>query len=541
LAAEGSKALAIRADVKSTATTLANTALVDGDDYDDNTGNDQDTFTPAVVDLDMTKTAAYDTANDAVTYTLTVTNTEQTVAHGGTGLASSGFTVTDTLNTASVDLATVWFSIDGGTEFQVTLDGAAVDGVTLTTAGLVTWDNATSLAAEGSKALAIRADVKSTATTLANTALVDGDDYDDNTADNSDQVVDVDGPLSVNDVVVNEGSPFVVFEVTGEDYQLAKLSLANGTATEDDYGPSIQVFVGGEWLEYVPGSFVELDDTGKLLVRTSIVNDNYDEGEHDFTLTATSITNTADSGTAVINDRGEGTIFKDDGTEDTNAIKDDDRPKPAPIPPVISEPEAPPKPIIPDGEFVPPPPAKFYVPEPVPVKEVLTSSSGFRAAVIEGSAPALTLFKGIDDQFVESVGNVTSFALPSDAFAHTRAEAALTLEAKMADGTNLPAWVAFDGQAGVFRLTPPAGFTGELEIKVIARDNEGREAEAKFKLNVAPKVQKVGRESFSEKLKLAGHKANQWMPSQELRAERAERMAPHRLAPAERIVVKAKA
>ena len=171
----------------------------------------------------------------------------------------------------------------------------------------------------------------------------------------------------------------------------------------------------------------------------------------------------------------------------------------------------------------------------------MTSSSGFRAAVIEGSAPALTLFKGIDDQFVESVGNVTSFALPSDAFAHTRAEATLTLEAKMADGSRLPDWVLFDGQAGVFRLTPPAGYTGELEVKVIARDNEGREAEAKFKLNVAPKVMKVGRESLSEKLKLAGRKGNQWLPSHELRAERAERMAPHRVGVAERVVVKAKA
>ncbi|MFM1908855.1 MAG: hypothetical protein RLZZ591_2532, partial [Pseudomonadota bacterium] len=54
------------------------------------------TLSPVIIDLDMAKTAAYDTANDAVTYTLTVTNTEQTVAHGGTGLASSGFTVTDT-------------------------------------------------------------------------------------------------------------------------------------------------------------------------------------------------------------------------------------------------------------------------------------------------------------------------------------------------------------------------------------------------------------------------------------------------------------
>jgi hypothetical protein len=85
--------------------------------------------------------------------------------------------------------------------------------------------------------------------------------------------------------------------------------------------------------------------------------------------------------------------------------------------------------------------------------------------------------------------------------------------------------VAFDGQAGVFRFTAPLGLRIELEVKVFARDSEGREAEAKFKINVAPKVQKVGRESLSEKLKLANHKGNTWQTSHGVVADRGERLA----------------
>jgi hypothetical protein len=83
----------------------------------------------------------------------------------------------------------------------------------------------------------------------------------------------------------------------------------------------------------------------------------------------------------------------------------------------------------------------------------------------------------------------------------------------------------FNSQAGTFNAQPPAGFTGQVEITVVARDSEGREAAATFKLNVgqgaiqpsAPVDQSAppqtptppppGRSSLSEQLRAA------WQPA----------------------------
>jgi hypothetical protein len=85
--------------------------------------------------------------------------------------------------------------------------------------------------------------------------------------------------------------------------------------------------------------------------------------------------------------------------------------------------------------------------------------------------------KGITDQFVEP-NRTTTFNLPTDAFAHTRPEAVLTVTAQQTNGQPLPNWVLFNAQAGAFLVTPPPGFTGELEVQVIVRDTDGREPEA---------------------------------------------------------------
>ncbi len=121
------------------------------------------------------------------------------------------------------------------------------------------------------------------------------------------------------------------------------------------------------------------------------------------------------------------------------------------------------------------------------------------------------LYRGITDQFVES-NRPTTFALPADAFAHTRAEAVLTLTARLTDGRPLPSWVVFDAQAGVFRATPPTGFRGELEIQVSARDDENREATANFRFFVGDgKPATQGRNSLSEQIRLAAKRPNPWL------------------------------
>lgn len=143
-----------------------------------------------------------------------------------------------------------------------------------------------------------------------------------------------------------------------------------------------------------------------------------------------------------------------------------------------------------------------------PPGDALTSVSGFRVVVNSMAPPGLNVYRGITDQFVEDTGG-TKVSLPYDAFIHSKEDAVIKLEAKLADDSPLPTWVRFDPATGTFEVNPPPGFKGRLELKVAARDDEGREAVALFRLFVGEQATPAtpagpqSRDSFSDKLRLA--------------------------------------
>jgi gliding motility-associated-like protein/uncharacterized repeat protein (TIGR01451 family) len=134
----------------------------------------------------------------------------------------------------------------------------------------------------------------------------------------------------VNSITVNEASPTAVFEVSGAAGQLTSLALANGTTTGLT-GLAYSTDGGATWTAYTSGT-VALNSSGKLLVRTALTPEQEAAADNNetFTLTATNTGGTAAVGTATIKDDGTGTIFNPDGTENTTAIKDDDRVLPRP-------------------------------------------------------------------------------------------------------------------------------------------------------------------------------------------------------------------
>jgi len=79
---------------------------------------------------------------------------------------------------------------------------------------------------------------------------------------------------------------------------------------------------------------------------------------------------------------------------------------------------------------------------------------------------------------------LTMLRVPTDAFAHTDPSAVVQLEARLANGSPLPGWLRFDGLRGVFSGTPPQGIAETLEVEVLARDTEGREARTQFTLQI---------------------------------------------------------
>jgi large repetitive protein len=104
--------------------------------------------------------------------------------------------------------------------------------------------------------------------------------------------------------------------------------------------------------------------------------------------------------------------------------------------------------------------------------------------------------------------------VPSDAFVHTQAGTDVLLTAQLADGSDLPNWVLFDAQSGKFNISPPEGFKGELKIKLIARDTQGREASTLFRFHVGEKRPTgLGRSGFTEQLRHAAQQtasAQRW-------------------------------
>lgn len=85
---------------------------------------------------------------------------------------------------------------------------------------------------------------------------------------------------------------------------------------------------------------------------------------------------------------------------------------------------------------------------------------------------------------VVAEGGRLSVTIPSDTFAHTKADAVVSLTATRANGAALPGWMNFNPQTGTFEGTPPPGFRGEVVVRVIARDNEGRQVVQTFKIVV---------------------------------------------------------
>jgi len=48
----------------------------------------------------------------------------------------------------------------------------------------------------------------------------------------------------------------------------------------------------------------------------------------------------------------------------------------------------------------------------------------------------------------------------------------------------LPEWIQFNPERGVFSGTPPAGFEGDISIRLTARDSEGRQVVTTFRIKV---------------------------------------------------------
>lgn len=126
--------------------------------------------------------------------------------------------------------------------------------------------------------------------------------------------------ISIPDVTVNEGSPYVIWTLEGVANDSFKLALGNTSSTADidasltggqaDVGSVIQYYNGSGWANYIADSFIQFPSTsGLLLVRVAIVNDVAFDNNETFTLIASNNTSATTSSTVTIKDDGTGTLF----------------------------------------------------------------------------------------------------------------------------------------------------------------------------------------------------------------------------------------
>ena len=334
---------------------------------------------------------------------------------------------------------------------------------------------------------------------------------------------------------VNEGSTFAMFTVTATPGQSLDLTLKDaGTGTSAAYaGFGLQFSTDGStWTSYDANHKPTAPSNGKVYVRVDIrtESDMVFEGAETFALLASFSSNpakSAEADTAIVDD-GTGAKYgpnldpMNGPTTDVSNL-DDDRSTTTPLTPPVLQPAAH---ALPKAELPPPVPTSplvfasalqplvlktsVVVESPLSLVDVKTSASGYQIPVNETAPPGLTRYNGVTDQYVQSTTVSTKISLPFDAFIHSNKDAVIKLQAKQANDAPLPKWVQFDPVSGLFEVVPPKGFKGKLDLKVIARDDDGREAMATFQLFIGEQEtpgKPQSRSSFSEKLRMASHRS----------------------------------
>jgi hypothetical protein len=137
-------------------------------------------------------------------------------------------------------------------------------------------------------------------------------------------LADDDRPLTVNNLTVNEGSPYAVFTVGAKEDQYVKLAFDTGTATPGtDFTNTLEYWNGTQWTPYTADTFVKVPNDGdvttgenaNLLVRIAITNDTTPDNGETLKLKAFNTGGGSAVGTATITDDGSGTYFKTTATE----------------------------------------------------------------------------------------------------------------------------------------------------------------------------------------------------------------------------------
>jgi autotransporter-associated beta strand protein len=115
---------------------------------------------------------------------------------------------------------------------------------------------------------------------------------------------------------------------------------------------------------------------------------------------------------------------------------------------------------------------------------VIGASAFAGVAPQEATADQLVLLQLVD-AVVAAADRQVDWKIPPTMFGHSDPLASVQFSMTLANGQPLPAWLKFDARTGQVSGVMPAGFQGELTLRLTARDSQGHTVSTVIKLKAA--------------------------------------------------------
>jgi hypothetical protein len=134
---------------------------------------------------------------------------------------------------------------------------------------------------------------------------------------------------------------------------------------------------------------------------------------------------------------------------------------------------------------------------------VVPSASSYLGVAASSSAAPLQALPDLGVRIVSS-SEAFNITLPANTFTvGERSSMNIVVQVRQINGRPLPGWLKFDARNGTLTGRPPAGFNGNLDVEISARDTEGHRATSVIHIDVQAPRPTAGRAGLDAQFRTA--------------------------------------